>query len=55
MLVALPVTFLDGLLRFCLQLGPDCRVEAPEHARARVAEMAARILEKHAAREEVVA
>lgn len=54
-LVALPVTFLDGLLRFCLQLGPDCRVEAPEHARARVAEMAARILEKHAAREEVVA
>jgi proteasome accessory factor B len=45
--VELPVTFLDGLLRFCLQLGPDCRVESPEGARSQVKEMAARILEKH--------
>ncbi|HYO54010.1 WYL domain-containing protein [Archangium sp.] len=54
-LVELPVTFLDGLLRFCLQLGPDCRVESPEDARKQVKDMAARILEKHAVREEVVA
>ncbi|MGZ3457367.1 MAG: helix-turn-helix transcriptional regulator [Archangium sp.] len=53
--VELPVTFLDGLLRFCLQLGPDCRVESPEEACQRVKEMAARILEKHAPREEVAA
>jgi proteasome accessory factor B len=54
-LVELPVTFLDGLLRFCMQLGPDCRVESPEDARGRVKEMATRILEKHAVREEVAA
>ncbi len=44
----LSVTYLDGLLRFCLALGPDCRVEAPEAAVARVREMATRILERHA-------
>jgi proteasome accessory factor B len=55
LLVELPVTFLDGLLRFCLQLGPGCRVEAPEDAQRRVKEMAARILEKHAVRGEVAA
>jgi proteasome accessory factor B len=54
-LVELPVTFLDGLLRFCLQLGPECRVEAPEDARQRVKDMASRILEKHSPREEVAA
>ncbi len=54
-LVDLPVTFLDGLLRFCLQLGPACRVESPEDAKTRVKEMAARILEKHGVREEVAA
>ncbi|WNG39660.1 WYL domain-containing protein [Archangium violaceum] len=54
-LVELPVTFLDGLLRFCMQLGPDCRVESPEDARERVKAMAASILEKHAPREEVAA
>jgi proteasome accessory factor B len=55
MLVELPVTFLDGLLRFCMQLGPGCRVESPEDAQARVKQMAARILEQHGAREEVAA
>jgi proteasome accessory factor B len=53
--VALPVTYLDGLLRFCLQLGPACRVESPEEARARVREMAARILDLHSVRDEVTA
>ena len=47
-LARMRVTFLDGLVRFCLQLGPDCRVEGPERARARVKEMATRILERHA-------
>ncbi len=44
----LTVTSLDGLLRFCLALGPDCRVEGPEAAVTRVREMASRILEHHA-------
>ncbi|WP_225409932.1 helix-turn-helix transcriptional regulator [Stigmatella hybrida] len=44
----LGVTFLDGLLRFCLALGQDCRVEAPEAAVNRGHEMARRILERHA-------
>jgi proteasome accessory factor B len=48
----LTVTALDGLLRFCLALGPDCRVEAPEPAVTRVREMTARILERHAATDE---
>ncbi len=43
----LPVTFLDGLLRFCLALGPDCRVEGPERAQARLREMASRIVACH--------
>ncbi|AKQ68733.1 Putative DeoR-family transcriptional regulator [Myxococcus hansupus] len=43
----LPVTFLDGLLRFCLALGPDCRVEGPERAQARLREMASRIVARH--------
>ena len=47
MLVTLPVTYLDGFLRFCLQLGPECRVESPERAREDVTTMARRILEKH--------
>lgn len=55
MLVELPVTFLDGLLRFCMQLGPGCRVEFPEEAQSRVKQMAARILEQHGVREEVAA
>ncbi|WP_309897144.1 WYL domain-containing protein [Archangium sp.] len=54
-MVDLSVTFLDGLLRFCMQLGPACRVEAPDDARQRVKEMAERILEKHAAPEGVAA
>ncbi len=48
----LGVTYLDGLLRFCMALGPDCRVEAPEPAVTRVREMGSRILERHAATEE---
>ncbi|MFL5344939.1 MAG: helix-turn-helix transcriptional regulator [Hyalangium sp.] len=48
----LSVTSLDGLLRFCLALGPDCRVESPEPAVSRVREMGSRILERHAATEE---
>jgi proteasome accessory factor B len=54
-LVDLPVTFLEGFLRFCLQLGPACRVESPEDARTRVKEMATSILEKHGVRGEVAA
>jgi len=53
--VTLPVTYLEGLLRFCLQLGPACRVESPEEARVRVREMASRILDMHSVRDEVVA
>jgi proteasome accessory factor B len=48
----LTVTSLDGLLRFCLALGPDCRVESPEPAVTRVREMGSRILERHAPAEE---
>jgi proteasome accessory factor B len=48
----LGVTYLDGLLRFCMALGPDCRVEAPEPAVTRVREMGSRILERHAPTEE---
>jgi proteasome accessory factor B len=48
----LSVTYLEGLLRFCMALGPDCRVEAPEPAVTRVREMAQRIAERHAAAEE---
>lgn len=47
----LSVTYLDGLLRYCLQLGPDCQVESPERARASVKAMASAILERHARRE----
>ena len=54
-LVSLPVTFLDGLLRFCMQLGTDCRVEAPEEGRHAMHAMAERILRGHAPREEVKA
>ena len=43
----LPVTFVDGLMRFCLALGPDCRVEGPERAQARLREMASRIVSCH--------
>ena len=50
-LVTLAVTYLDGLLRFCLQLGPDCHVESPEQARESVRLMASAILERHARRE----
>jgi proteasome accessory factor B len=53
--VALPVTYLDGLLRFCLQLGPGCRVESPEPACERVRQMALAIIEKHPFQEEVAA
>lgn len=48
----LSVTALEGLLRFSLALGPDCRVESPEAAVSRVREMGSRILERHAATEE---
>ncbi|HLL03337.1 MAG TPA: WYL domain-containing protein [Myxococcaceae bacterium] len=48
----LSVTYLDGLLRFCMALGPDCRVEAPEAAVSRVREMATRIRERHAPTDE---
>jgi proteasome accessory factor B len=44
----LSVTSLDGLLRFCLALGPECRVESPEPAVTHVRQMAALILERHA-------
>lgn len=50
MLVTLPVTYLDGFLRFCLQLGPECRVESPDQAREDVTAMARRILERHGER-----
>jgi proteasome accessory factor B len=43
-----PVTFLDGLTRFVLSLGQDCRVEGPPAARERLEQMAANILAKHA-------
>jgi proteasome accessory factor B len=46
--VRVTTTFTDGLLRFCLQLGPDCRVRAPESARLRLREMAERVLQRHA-------
>jgi proteasome accessory factor B len=48
----LGVSYLDGLLRFCMALGPDCRVEAPEIAVTRVREMGTRILERHASTDE---
>jgi proteasome accessory factor B len=48
----LSVTYLEGLLRFCLALGPECRVESPEPAVTRVREMGSRILERHAVAEE---
>ena len=54
-LVELQVTYLDGLLRYCLSLGPDCRVESPEEATLQVQAMARRILESHASRQEVAA
>ncbi|MCE9669426.1 WYL domain-containing protein [Myxococcus stipitatus] len=44
----LPVSFLDGLARFCLSLGPDCLVEGPESAQARLREMGARVVNRHA-------
>ncbi|WP_434387670.1 helix-turn-helix transcriptional regulator [Melittangium boletus] len=55
MLVTLGVTFLDGLLRFCMQLGPECHVEGPEEGRQGMKDMATRILQKHAPRSEVAA
>ncbi|MBZ4400298.1 WYL domain-containing protein [Myxococcus sp. MISCRS1] len=44
----LKVSFLDGLVRFCLSLGADCVVEGPESACARLREMAARVANRHA-------
>jgi hypothetical protein len=41
------VTFVDGLVRYALSLGPDCRVVSPDAAAARHREMAARVLERH--------
>lgn len=53
--VSLPqVTNLEGLLRFCLELGPGCRVVAPEKARQDIRDMARLILERHAPRPESV-
>ena len=46
--VRVPTTYTDGLLRFCLALGPGCRVLSPEPARARLREMAERVLQRHA-------
>lgn len=43
----LSATFLDGLVRHALSLGPDCRVVGPEQAVARHREMATRVLERH--------
>ena len=53
--VDLTVTFLDGLLRYCMQLGPECRVESPEQARDEVRRMAAHIVARHGLRGEVAA
>jgi proteasome accessory factor B len=41
-------TYLDGLLRYALSLGADCRVVAPPKAVERWKEMAARVLHAHA-------
>jgi len=41
-------TFLDGLLRYVLSLGGDCRVVAPPQAVSRWRQMADKILSSHA-------
>jgi proteasome accessory factor B len=45
--VTVSATWLDGLLRYALSLGPSCRVLGPEQARERVNQLAARVLEAH--------
>ena len=47
--VRLPVTFVDGLVRFLLSLGAEARVEAPEPVRERQRELARAVLAQHAA------
>lgn len=46
--VTVRATFLDGLLRYALSLGPDCRVVGPDEAVARWRHMLARIRDAHA-------
>jgi proteasome accessory factor B len=40
-------TFLDGLLRYALSLGADCKVTAPAEAVSRWRQMAAKVLDAH--------
>lgn len=50
--VVVRATFLDGLLRHLLSLGPGCKVRAPQQATARFAELVERVLERHRTRGE---
>jgi proteasome accessory factor B len=45
--VRLQVRYLDGLIRYALSLGPECRLTAPLQAVERGREMATSVLEKH--------
>ena len=47
--VTISATWVDGLLRHALSLGPSCKVVAPPEAKARLAEMTAKILRAHEA------
>jgi len=46
--VTVRATYLDGLLRYVLSLGQECRVLSPERAVERHGEMAHKVLERHA-------
>lgn len=47
--IGLPVTYLDGLLRFALSLAPDCRVVSPPDAVDRFQVMVHQALDRHVA------
>lgn len=51
--VIVRASYLDGLLRHVLSLGPDCRVIAPEQAVTRHRDMVSRVAQRHAAKEGV--
>jgi predicted DNA-binding transcriptional regulator YafY len=45
--VTLEATNLDGLVTYVLSLGAGARITAPEQARARLKELAQRVLSAH--------
>jgi proteasome accessory factor B len=48
--LTVPATYVDGLARYALSLGPECKVVSPPMAASRWRAMASRILSEHAAR-----